>query len=481
MTVETETFETEFFNTRALNYGCRVMRSGDPCRMIEAKGMGTMELTARGSSFDPIDSRQPVELALPPPHSGTTRDLHRRRPAPDRVADAMDRASCARRERQSRLLNLLPRRPAGPLSFRSFRGFLPGLPRAVTRLALAALLLAGAGTIAVPASADVLISNLGKTDGGTGFLNSYDLAQAFTTGSNTHGYTLTSVEVEFATVADPLQTLTVGIWSSDEEVDSNDDSDTHHEPHASLGTLTCPTLAASTNDAVYDCTTTGIDLAQATTYLFVVISGNPTLQINQLRYTASNDEDTGGATGWSIANNNVWRTRATTGTWTYDATESMKIRINGTAKAAPTPATLVKNTGQTAGTTLSLGSVTPRIANAFTTGSNAGGYTLTSVDLVLGSVGSSDDLTVTIRVDDSGDPGTVHATLTNPTLGNGTKTFTGAVKHDARYEHHLLGASPTGKRCDYHRKYGKRQRGFHASERVVDSQRWKGIRFFVME
>ena len=67
MTVETETFETEFFNTRALNYGCRVMRSGDPCRMIEAKGMGTMELTARGSSFDPIDSRQPVELALPPP------------------------------------------------------------------------------------------------------------------------------------------------------------------------------------------------------------------------------------------------------------------------------------------------------------------------------------------------------------------------------------------------------------------------------
>ena len=88
------------------------------------------------------------------------------------------------------------------------------------------------------------------------------------------------------------------------------------------------------------------------------------------------------------------------------------------------PTALVSNTGQTAGSNAQLNNDQTRLATAFTTGDNADGYTLSSVDLVLGSAGSGDNITVTIRVDSSGDPGAVHATLTNPTLANGTKTFT---------------------------------------------------------
>ena len=63
----------------------------------------------------------------------------------------MGRAGCAQRERQSRLSLFGLRRPAGPASSPSFPGFLSRLPRAAARLALAALLLAGAGGLATPA------------------------------------------------------------------------------------------------------------------------------------------------------------------------------------------------------------------------------------------------------------------------------------------------------------------------------------------
>ena len=65
----------------------------------------------------------------------------------------MGRAGRARRERQSRLSFFGLRRPAGPASSPSFPGFLSRLPRAAARLALAALLLAGAAGVGSPAIA----------------------------------------------------------------------------------------------------------------------------------------------------------------------------------------------------------------------------------------------------------------------------------------------------------------------------------------
>ena len=79
----------------------------------------------------------------------------------DRAAEPVGRASStgsgqaarARRERQSRLGLFGLRRPAGPASSPSFPGFLSRLPRAAARLALAALLLAGAAGVGSPAIA----------------------------------------------------------------------------------------------------------------------------------------------------------------------------------------------------------------------------------------------------------------------------------------------------------------------------------------
>ena len=116
----------------------------------------------------------------------------------------------------------------------------------------------------------------------------------------------------------------------DEEVDSSDDADALHEPHTSLGALTCPALTVSGSNTVYTCTTTGINLASDTTYVFVVDSSSSAN--NSLQNTASNMEDTGGASGWSIADNSIYRNRGSTVNWTT-FNESKKIRINGTTKS----------------------------------------------------------------------------------------------------------------------------------------------------
>ena len=240
----------------------------------------------------------------------------------------MGRADSRPRERESRL-SLRPRRAAGSASSHSVPRFLSRLPRAAARIALAALLLAGAAGVAAPAAADVLVSNLGRADGGVGSLASFDQAQAFTTGNNSAGYTLTSVEIEFSQVSKADHDFSVSILSNSSGA-----------PGTSQGTLTNPTLTVSTSDAVYefDAPTAGIALAAETTYWIVIDSKEA--GTNDIRNTDSNDQDANPAAGWSIDDGSLFRPRTSTGTWIAFA-QSKKIRINGTVKTAGTacPAT----------------------------------------------------------------------------------------------------------------------------------------------
>ena len=72
---------------------------------------------------------------------------------------------------------------------------------------------------------------------------------------------------------------------------------------------------------------------------------------------------------------------------------------------------LVSNTGQTPG----LGSTpTPYEAQAFTTGSNVSGYLLSEVRLHVSSYGGSDQVSVGIHIDASGNPGALLYALENP-------------------------------------------------------------------
>ena len=123
------------------------------------------------------------------------------------------------------------------------------------------------------------------------------------------------------------------------------------------------------------------------------------------------------------------------------------------AAEAQTPAKLVSNAGQTAGATdLSL---TVDRAQRFTTGSNAGGYTLTRVDLVMALTSGTLDYTVEIRRDaGNAGPGAIVSRLVNPanlptSLGNAQFAVPGLGIHlapNAKYwvvfEYH--GGSPAG-------------------------------------
>ena len=203
-----------------------------------------------------------------------------------------------------------------------------------------------------------LISNTGQTDGDFGGLHSFDQAQAFTTGANAAGYTLTGVDIDFAAYSG-TDSYTVSIWT---EVSGS--------PGVSVGNLTSP--SSLTDTALNSYTTSGIDLAASTTYFVLVDSSSGVA--NHLQNTASDNEDSGGQSGWSIADGSVYRARdVTTGAWD-SYINSKKIAIKGYAKTAtntaPTVATVIPDQTATAATAFSY-------AFPDTTFSDADGDTLT--------------------------------------------------------------------------------------------------------
>ena len=210
----------------------------------------------------------------------------------------MGRAACARRERPSRRLSLRPRRPAGTASSPSFLTRVPRLP---ARLALAALLCLGAASVAAPASADVLVSNVGKSvEEGESFSES-DAAQQFTTGSNASGYTLTSIELRLSTGATPTAP-TVKVFSG---------SATGTE----VATLSAPASLTPSTEANFTFTASGTVTLSASTDYWVVAEGGNT----DWTLTDSGDEDGTPATGWSIHDVSETRDATSTGDFSDDA------------------------------------------------------------------------------------------------------------------------------------------------------------------
>ena len=134
-------------------------------------------------------------------------------------------------------------------------------------------------------------------DGDRGSLDDYDHAQAFTTGSNGGGYTLTSMEIEFEGVALPTATYTVTIR----------ESKSSGNPGSLLGTLTGPDVLRARALNTFTASASGIPLAKGTTYYVLVDSSSG--GHNFLRNTASDGEDSGGADGWSIADGSLYRNK----------------------------------------------------------------------------------------------------------------------------------------------------------------------------
>ena len=194
------------------------------------------------------------------------------------------------------------------------RGLAAGLLVAVAALLLALPLQA-------QAQSRTLVSNVeqGAEATHSSFVD-VDVAQAFTTGSNSAGYTLKSVELEIISSFNNATTLTVSIHLNSSGA-----------PGARLGTLTNPaSLAGGGGGAVLAFThTRGIALAASTTY-FVVIDrvGANTGPLLSISNTSSDAQDPGRASGWTIGNGSLERAWDSSGSWT-SSDDSKRIRVKG--------------------------------------------------------------------------------------------------------------------------------------------------------
>ena len=189
---------------------------------------------------------------------------------------------------------------------------------AVAMLAVFALPvgLAGAQTTA-------LVSNLGQTgSGGSGVSSVVSRAQGFTTGNNAGGYTLASIDVDFASVSSTqadLDAVVADLYSVSGSA-----------PGTKLQTLTNPnTIAAGTNTFTAPA---GVMLTPNTKY-FIVISCTSAGFLNCVSpsRTVSGSEDSGAAMGWSIDNTRY--SKSGSGSWS-SVSAAHRIRVNGEAAAA---------------------------------------------------------------------------------------------------------------------------------------------------
>ena len=165
-----------------------------------------------------------------------------------------------------------------------------------------------------------LVSNHGQADDGTaGFAN--DLAQPFTTGSNTAGYKLTSVEVVGKNTG-----TTAAMYSAAIHEDSSS------APGTKVGDLSAPALAATDAVIKFAASGDGLDLDAATTY-WLVIDNSAETTTASIKRTSSTAEDAGAAAGWSIGDSRLFRAFGDT-TWSSH-TQPLEIGVHGTAKADP--------------------------------------------------------------------------------------------------------------------------------------------------
>ena len=386
------------------------------------------------------------------------------------------------------------------------------------RFALLALTLALGGVLlwSAPVEAQtvtVLIKNTGQADSGDygmGVGGNSKRAQAFTTGANPAGYTLSSIGFSFGGIA---STSTAG---ADLAVTLNG-MDSSGNPDAALCTLTDPGTFSGSGVQTFDAPATDpCETLEANKTYFAVVQrvANTATSTISLDVTADDGEDTGGATGWTIGDasyvvvtpGTAWVTNANfnhqlavrgyavnnpatgaptiTGTprvgeeltadtsaimdadgltnpgysyqWvrvvggsttnigtdssTYTLTDDdaeKRIRVDVTFTDDLTNAegplssalsdtivpadVLVRNTGQTARSAgEDFDSLSPDlIAQGFTTGANAGGYTLDSIGVHFWSTAdafspAANRISATLNADSSSEPGAELCSLTNP-------------------------------------------------------------------
>ena len=202
-------------------------------------------------------------------------------------------------------------------------------------------LLAGALLLGLTAEAQaqnrVLVSTIGQANaqdwGSRGSpiassLGLIDNGQSFTTGSNSAGYRLSSVDIQFGRIATGL-TYTASI----RQVGTSG-------PGSVVGTFTTPSFSTTTTNRTlsFAAPAGGITLAASTEYFLVlIVSGTRDSQLTSWRNTESNDEDSSGLSGWTVDNEHIYRSQSGTDqNWRDNLQKSsLKFRLNGEVLIPP--------------------------------------------------------------------------------------------------------------------------------------------------
>ena len=177
--------------------------------------------------------------------------------------------------------------------------------------------LTSAATAAVTVPVAALVSNVGQTAAGNANVTAtQSQGQGFTTGSDSGGYTLGSVELAVSSFSGTASDITVSIYS-----------ESSGDPGTVVHTLTTPasiSTPVTTFTAPSDTT-----LAAGTTYYVVISTTGSGINLSRTNATA---EDTGGASGWSIADS---RRYLGSGAW-VTTTSPIRMRVNGATATTST-------------------------------------------------------------------------------------------------------------------------------------------------
>ena len=172
-----------------------------------------------------------------------------------------------------------------------------------------------------------LVSNLSQTVDAFGN-DGHDHAQAFTSGDNALGYTLTSADIFFRVVDTSNQVFSNSVVTIR--------SDSGGSPGTVLATLTDPSSGPTAYAAsTFTVPGGGLDIDPNTQYWLVFDITGDIPGTNQVGNTNSDNENDA-ASGWSISNNGHYRGRGSTGGWTSFGA-SRVIAIKGVVKTAPPP------------------------------------------------------------------------------------------------------------------------------------------------
>ena len=285
------------------------------------------------------------------------------------------------------------------------RNRLPLLSLALALLALAAFFAHDAPP-AAQASSHVYVSNLGETTDTNVTTITGTQAQGFRTGTNTSGYTLGSIDAVLENTnmtSDQRDTIRAELWSTATSGDNDGD------PDSKIADLTVPAHPITAGTVSF-AAPVGTTLTASTTYHVAFYTvGNFALQLD---ITASSDEDSGAAAGWSISNVRKFvadDVPTSSSSWS-DATDS-NIRISVNApEAGPTDLSDLTAEGSTDGSTFAALTGANALAPAFDAATT--GYRAT-----VGNDITHVRLTPTVAVDGStvkvGKSGTTLTTVTS--------------------------------------------------------------------